>query len=435
MSYEGIPAELLKRGCAEVGDTIALEHDGKMYRGVVMPHHGFSGKEILTLKLSSGYNVGIEVSEKDSIEVVKKAGKKPVAPPPEKPSKSKPKVAMLSTGGTIASFVDYRTGAVHPALSADELAFLVPELSEICDIEPRVVFSILSENMRTQYWRELAFEVAQEFRKGAQGVIIPHGTDTMGYTAAALSFMLRDLPGPVVLVGAQRSSDRPSSDAISNLTAAAHVAVSDIGEVVVVMHGDISDTHFLVHRGTKVRKMHTSRRDAFRSINSPPIAKLVDDKFEYYIPYRRKAGKGADVVVEDSLNSNVVLVSSYPGFTPEHFDFLADRFEGMVVEGTGLGHISTDLLPNVQRATGKGVFVVMTSQCLYGEVNMKVYDAGRDLINAGVIPAGDTLPETAFVKLCWVLGKTKDPKEVRRLMTSNVAGEINDDRQISWFLQ
>ncbi|MEM2900253.1 MAG: Glu-tRNA(Gln) amidotransferase subunit GatD, partial [Thermoplasmata archaeon] len=252
MSYEGLPAELLKKANAEVGDTIELEHDGKKYRGIIMPHHGFSAKEILTLKLSSGYNIGIELKETDKIEVVKKGSMKKGSIPIKKSETSKPKVSMLSTGGTIASFVDYRTGAVHPALSADELAFLVPELEDICRIEPRVVFSILSENMRTQYWQQLALEVAKEFRNGAEGVIIPHGTDTMGYTASALSFMLRDLPGPVVLVGAQRSSDRPSSDAISNLTAAARVAVSDIGEVVVVMHGDISDTHFLVHRGTKI---------------------------------------------------------------------------------------------------------------------------------------------------------------------------------------
>ena len=435
MSYEGLPAEILKKANAEVGDTIELEHEGKKYRGVIMPHHGFSAKEILTLKLSSGYNIGIELKECDKLQVIKKGSKKTEHVRIERRESTKPKVSMLSTGGTIASFVDYRTGAVHPALSADELAFLVPELEGICRIEPRVVFSILSENMRTQYWQQLAREVAKEFRNGAEGVIIPHGTDTMGYTAAALSFMLRDLPGPVVLVGAQRSSDRPSSDAISNLTAAAKVAVSDIGEVVVVMHGDISDTHFLVHRGTKVRKMHTSRRDAFRSINSPPIAKIIDDKFEYYIPYKKKTGKGNDIKLDDSLSHKVVLVSSYPGFTPEHFDFLADNFEGIVVAGTGLGHISSDLLPSVQRATSKGVFVVMTSQCLYGEVNMNVYDAGRDLIKAGIIPAGDMLPETAFVKLCWVLGKTKDPKEVRNLMSQNIAGEITDTRHISWFLQ
>jgi glutamyl-tRNA(Gln) amidotransferase subunit D len=186
---------------------------------------------------------------------------------------------VIGTGGTIASYVDYRTGAVHPALTAQDLIFSVPELTDICNVKAKVLFSVLSENMQVEYWQKLAKEVANELNNGAKGVIIPHGTDTLGYTSSALSFMLQDLNGAVILVGSQRSSDRPSSDANINLIASAKlIAESDLGEVVVVMHGETSDSYCTIHRGTRVRKMHSSRRDAFKSINEGPIGKIMADK-------------------------------------------------------------------------------------------------------------------------------------------------------------
>lgn len=128
--------------------------------------------------------------------------------------------------------------------------------------------------MKPKHWIKIAHEVAKSLNSGDSGVVVAHGTDTMGYTAAALSFMLRDLGKPVILVGAQRSSDRPSSDAAMNLICSVRMSTSDVAEVMVVMHGETGDTYCLAHRGTKVRKMHTSRRDAFRSINDVPIAKV-----------------------------------------------------------------------------------------------------------------------------------------------------------------
>src|SRR5213596_2481379 len=251
---------VLDHAKATHGDTVLVRAKGERYEGTLMPHHGFSGEDILTVKLPSGYNIGIAVGDIDAVEVTAKheATRAERRLPP--PTKDKLTVAVLGTGGTIASYVDYRTGAVHPAVTAEELVFSVPELLDVCNIRARVIYSIYSENLKPENWQRLAREAAKEFESGAAGVVIPHGTHTLHFTTAALSFMLRDLTAPVVVVGAQRSSDRPSSDAATNLLGAARVATADLGEVVAVMHGETSDSFGVIHRGTKVRKMHSSRR-------------------------------------------------------------------------------------------------------------------------------------------------------------------------------
>jgi len=346
--------------------------------------------------------------------------------------RKKPTVAVLGTGGTIASFVDYKTGAVYPALSAQDLVFSVPELTDLCNIRARVLYSILSENMKVEYWQRLAEESAKELNSGAEAVIIPHGTDTLGYTSAALSFMMKNLSGPVILVGSQRSSDRPSSDAFMNLLCSARLASSDLGEVVVVMHGETSDSFCTIHRGTKIRKMHSSRRDAFQSMNEKPLGRVHEDgRIEFESEYRRKA-KG-EVKAETRMEERVSLLYFYPGLKKHFFEKMAEDSKGIVIAGTGLGHVSTDLIPSIEKAIKKGVHVVMTTQCLSGRVGMYVYATGRELANIGVIPGEDMLPETAYVKLMWVLGKTSDPKEVRELMTRNLVGEINESLRLEGF--
>ncbi|MBA4323461.1 MAG: Glu-tRNA(Gln) amidotransferase GatDE subunit D, partial [Odoribacter sp.] len=304
-------------------------------------------------------------------------------------SKGKPVISLISTGGTIASYVDYRTGAVHPALTAEDLTFSVPELTENYNVKAKVLFSILSEDMKVEYWKKLAKEVASELNSGADAVIIPHGTDTMGYTSAALSFMLKNLTGAVILVGSQRSSDRPSSDASMNLLSAAKLAETDFGEVAVVMHGESSDTYSLIHRGTRVRKMHSSKRDAFKSINEKPIGR-IDENVTFFQDYRRRnEGK---TIVNDKIEEKVSLVYFYPGLTPDFFDYTVKNSKGIVIAGSGLGHVSSDLIEIIRKAK---IPIVMTSQCLNGRVNMNVYSTGRDLLNANVIPGEDMLPETA----------------------------------------
>ena len=405
----------------ETGDIIKIIQKNKQYEGVLMPHHEFSGDDIITIKLKTGYNLGVAVDEHTKISLVQKQkiAEKQVKKIPY--DQQKPTISIIGTGGTIACYVDYRTGAVHPASSAEDLAFSVPEIFDVCNVKSQVAYQLLSENISVSHWKTLAEIVAKELNNGAAGVVIPHGTDTLGYTAAALSFMLKDLSGPVVLVGAQRSSDRPSSDAAQNLMAAARVAATtDIGEVLVVMHGETSDTYSMIHRGTKVRKLHTSRRDAFKTINDVPLGKVENGVVTLNTMYRKKTA--GPVTADTTMEEDVSIVYFHPGLKSEDIP----EKKGIVIAGTGLGHVSATLLPRLTTLIQEGTVVVMTSQCLFGRVNMHVYSAGRDLLTAGVITGEDMLPETAYVKLMWALAHVKTRKEIEQLMTTNQAGEISE---------
>lgn len=407
---------------AETGDRIQIENKDFKEEGVLMPHHQFSDDDILTIKLDNGYNIGLKITKDSEITLLEKH-KKVVKKQKEIPfDKNKATISLVGTGGTIACYVDYRTGAVHPASSAKELAFSIPEIFEICNVKTQVAFQILSENIKVDNWIKLASIVADELNNGSKGVVIPHGTDTMGYTGAALSFMLNNLTGPVVLVGAQRSSDRPSSDAAQNLTDAVTLAAkSNLGEVVVAMHGNISDKTTYIHRAAKVRKFHTSRRDAFKTVNDLPLGEVEQGEITLNKPYKKKH-KGK-VTVDDKMESDVSMIYSYPDMKPED---IPER-KGILLLGTGLGHVPTEIIPRIKELSEKkGTIFAMASQCLFGRVNMKVYSTGRDLIKAGVIPCEDMLPETAYVKLMWALAHGKNKKEVKEIMQKNMVGEISN---------
>ncbi len=424
MDYPPKIRALLDEAKASQGDSLRVRARGETYEGVLMPHTSFSGEDILTVKLGNGYNIGIAAEDVERVEVTAKHAAHKLDRKLPAPSKEKPTLAVLGTGGTIASYVDYRTGAVHPAVTAEELVFSVPELLEVANIRAKVVYSIYSEDMKPENWQHLAREAAAELNRGATGVLIPHGTDTLHFTTAALSFMLRDLTGPVVVVGSQRSSDRPSSDAASNLLCGARVATADLGEVVAVMHASTSDAYDWIHRGTKVRKMHSSRRDAFRSMNATPLGKVTPEgPVELTEPVQPRS-KGP-VQVDDKLDLDVALVHFYPGMKPAGLENCLREAHGVVLAGTGLGHTAHDLIPAIHRATRDGIPIVMTTQTLQGRVAMRVYDTGRDLIKAGVLSGEDMLPEVAYVKLMWVLGHTREPKDIAKAMSTNVAGEIN----------
>lgn len=394
-----------------------------------MPRATLSEKQFIVIKLDNGYNVGIKFDDKTFLEKISsEEALKQYKPSIKVEYDSKlPNVAIISTGGTIASRVDYRTGAVHPALTTEDILEFAPEIMNVANIKAEVLFSLLSENMTATHWARIAEEIAKKINEGVDGVVIPHGTDTMSYTAAALAFALRNLPVTVTLVGSQRSSDRPSSDAAMNLYSAVLVAAkAPFAEVVVTMHGETGDTYCLVHRGTKVRKMHTSRRDAFRTINDVPLAKIENGKLIILNRNYKPRTKNREVILENKFDDKVALVKIYPGIPNEIIDFLVDRkYHGIVLEGTGLGHVPEKLFNSLKRAVEEEIPVIMTSQCLWGRINMNVYSTGRELLAIGVIPGEDMLPEVALVKLMWVLAKTRNLNEVRKLMQTNIAGEIN----------
>ena len=415
---------------AEEGCTLSIETSGKSYKGVLMPHHEFSGEDIVILKVKSGYNIGIRIDESAEIEVVSKPVERVKPESAEETKEGLKTIVLIGTGGTIASYVDYRTGAVHPALSTSDMINAVPEIKEVANLKAKVLFSIFSENMTVPHWQKLAEAIAEELDGGADAVIVPHGTDTMGYTASAVSFMLGEVSKPVVFVGAQRSSDRPSSDASCNLMAAAKFCVEGgRAGVFVVMHDGPGDDSFAVHCGTRVRKMHTSRRDAFKSINVPPVAHVdKDGKIVFNTPGR--AVSDAKVEARSAMCTDVVLLQFYPGMDPALFHDVVMKSKGVVIAGSGLGHVNSNMVPLIKEATDAGIIVVVTSQCLNGRTNLNVYNTGRDMLAAGAITVWDMLPETAYTKLMWALANTSSAEAAKVVMQTPLAGEMSDRREL-----
>jgi glutamyl-tRNA(Gln) amidotransferase subunit D len=430
--YRGISFELLNKSGAQVGDRIRIQRNEEVYEGVLIPRTELGDERIIVIKLGSGYNIGVKVTPDTTIEVTGKGSKPTFLRPPLPPSREGlPKVAVISTGGTIASRVDYRTGSVEPALNAEDLYSVVPELSDIAQVTADVLYTEFSENLTVNHWKEIATTVWKYYEKTMQGVVICHGTDTMAYTGAALSFALQNLPIPVVLVGSQRSSDRPSSDAATNLIGAVSIAAtSPCSEVVLVMHEKTSDDFLVVHRATRARKCHTSARDAFRSINSQPLARydLIKKKFEFLENFRKRR-QDETPVLKPEFDDKVALIKFYPNMNPALIDWHVDHgYRGLVLEGTGLGHVSRYCYDSIKRSVDRGLLVGMSSQCIWGQVNMNVYYTGRDLLSLGLLPLEDMVPETALVKMMWAFGQTKDVKKVSALMLSNIVGEISSRR-------
>jgi glutamyl-tRNA(Gln) amidotransferase, subunit D len=408
----------------EVGDIVEVQFDGDKIIGRVMPRTELDPPGLLTLKLSNGYNVGVSLKGV-SLKVLKKSEQKhkPIQESEEEEKYSAGEfVSLISTGGTIASRVEYETGAVKPALYAKDLLTLVPELASITKVKTRILMSILSEDMKPSYWTEIAKAVYEEIKSGACGVVVAHGTDTMGYTAAALSFALPKLSVPVVLVGAQRSSDRPSSDAYFNLINAVKFArFADASGVFVCMHSSTSDPTSWILTGTKVRKMHTSARYAFKPINARAVA-LVNGDIKML---ERTKPRGGETVLKAGFSEKCSLIYSYPGLSQRVLEALCADCEGVVFAGTGLGHVPSYLLDSISQLKKRGVLFFMTSQCYFGRVNMNVYTTGRRLLSAGVVPLEDMLPETAYVKLCWCVANFPREK-VEEVMRTNLVGEISE---------
>lgn len=427
--YEGDALKFLRRAKAGIGDVLEVSTDWGSITGTLVPHYMHGDRDKIVLKLRSGYNVGLSVAGLKG-GVVKTRGKAPAfnPPPPPKAGKGLPRVLLLGTGGTIASRVDYRTGAVHPAVSSEDLHALVPELSGVADVEPRIAMNIFSENITPANWSKIANIVSRAVREGFAGVVVTHGTDTLGYTAAALSFALAGIPIPVVLVGAQRSPDRPSSDATLNLIAGVSVAArAPFSGVYVAMHLNESDDKVAVHRGTRVRKNHTSRRDAFTSVGVPLAAVWGRDGLEVVERNLPPRGAGANFRPRAKFDQRVVLLKSYPSMPGRMIRAARSQgMRGLVLEGTGLGHVNRECVKGVREFSRKGGVVAMTSQCVNGRVNLEVYDTGRDLLDAGAIPLEDMLAETALVKAMWVLGNYRNPSEAKRALTENIVGEVTE---------
>lgn len=426
--YRGAGLKLLSKHGVSVGDSVMIAtEDGEM-SGVLMPRYESASEDYIVIKLKSGYNTGIQAGKIKSMTKFPKNGAAAPAKAHEiAENKNLPKIALISTGGTIASKIDYRTGGVHAALSASELYQSVPELASHASIDPEVLLSEYSENLKPEHWSMIAEKVAEKIKSGKyRGIIVSHGTDTMHYTAAALSFALQGLSIPVMLVGAQRSSDRPSSDAALNLLGATvFAAKSEYAGVFVAMHAGTSDDAIACHLGTRVRKNHTSRRDAFESIDVTPLALVRNNAVEMQKSEIKLAKRSeGSLAAKTKFDDRVALLKYHPGFDPKMIEHAAKAgYRAIVLEGTGLGHVSKECFPSLKKAADAGLLVCMTSQCIWGRVRMTVYDTGRDLLDIGVIPLSDMISETATVKAMWALANAKDAKSA---MQKNLANEISE---------
>jgi glutamyl-tRNA(Gln) amidotransferase subunit D len=426
--YKGEALQALRKAEAQIGDILRIKKDGKIYEGILIPSSECTDEKHLVIKLKSGYNIGVRVTPTTEIGKIGKGAKPTFKPPPlAEQNTNLPRVTIISTGGTIASRVDYRTGAVHPALTASDLYSVVPELANIARIDAQILFSLFSENIAAKHWTEIAKSVAAQIAEGVEGVVVAHGTDTLGYTAAALSFALQNLPVPIILVGSQRSADRPSSDAATNLIGAVTIAAkAPFAEVAVAMHEKPSDISIVIHKGTKVRKCHTSRRDAFKSINTSPIATVQNQKIIMQTEDYKKRDSTRKLVLKPEFSEKVALLKFHPSMNPQIIKNLVEnRYKGIILEGTGLGHVGRQCHEAIKEAVNQNIIVGMTSQCTWGRLNMNVYDSGRDLLALGVIPMEDMLSETALVKLMWIFGQTGNVEEAKKLLMTNIAGELS----------
>ncbi len=435
--YKGQALEVLQKYQVRVWGQAHIVTTRGDFIGTVLPRAENDDDLHIVIKISTGYNIGIDIET--ILKMEEKGYKKASYKIPEKEfpkTPGLPKVKLFGTGGTIASRLDYRTGAVIPAFSPGELYGAVPELADICNLETEKVFAVFSENMGPKQYISLAKAIGKEIEKGVDGIVIGHGTDTLHHTGAALTFMCQNLPIPVILVGSQRSSDRPSSDAALNLMHAMKAAgESDIAEVMVCMFGPTSDDYGLLHKGTRVRKMHSSYRSTFRTIGDTPLARISRKEIHTIKTEYNKRRQDKKVTILPYFSKEVTMLYYYPGMSPDVLDALVDiGYKGIIFVGTGLGHVNKELYPAIERAHKKGVHMYMTLQTIWGYVHMFVYDTGRDMMAKGIIPAGNMLPEVAWVKLSWILGQTRDPDEVKRLMLRPINDEITNREPYNGYL-
>src|SRR3989344_4538865 len=417
------------------GDKVKLVAKQETVEGILMPS---SDANVVLLKLDNGYNVGFEKKEITKMEVLLKKNEKKVQERKVIQDENLPIISILHTGGTIASKVDYRTGGVVASFSPAELVEMFPELQTIANIDSELISQMWSDDLRFAHFSLIAKKIEEHIKKGTKGIIIGMGTDNLAVAAAALSFIVEASPVPIIFVGAQRSSDRGSSDAAMNLVCAAEfITKTDFGGVAICMHETASDETCSILPAAKTYKLHSSRRDAFKPINADPLARINFKTKKIEFIQKEYPQKSAKLILRPNMEEKVGLLKIHVNMFPEQFEFFADkRYKGLVIEGTGLGHtpgqtpnpeaaLHKKIYPAIKKLIDSGCIVVMATQCLFGGVNMNVYDKGRDLLHLGVIPGKDMLANTALVKLSWLLGNYSK-EEAKKMVGENLRGEINE---------
>ena len=422
--YHGNSLEFLRTNKISIGNSVKILAD-ITYVGIIMPRYEHGDDKHIVLKLKSGYNIGLEIEKIEKIEKTSSSEKITEVNTKIEKNEKIPNILLLSTGGTIASKIDYRTGAVTPVLTAEELNSSVPELVKIANVDAKVLFSEYSENIMPKQWVKIAEAITRYSESNYTGIIIAHGTDTMHYTSSYLSFALAGFPIPIALVGSQRSSDRASSDAALNLIGAAKFLTEcKTNGVYVIMHQDENDDKIACHFGTRVRKNHTSKRGAFQTVGNEPAFLIFNDRIHNNSNANFFTANEFEPKI--NLNEKVALVKYHPGYDPNILKNIIDTgYKAIIFEGTGLGHIGENMYSTIKMAQQKGIFMGMTSQCIDGRVRMTVYESGRDLLDLGIIPLEDMIPEVALVKSMWATGKTEKCDEIKEIMLDKIASEFS----------
>lgn len=426
MYSEEIRDRLEEKGI-ETGDLIKV--NGRA--GKLMPKPESGDPEVLILKLENGYNIGMEPEEIELVE--KKDVNSDEKQIDLRHSEDKPDILIIHTGGTIASRVSYEEGGVKPAFSPEDLVQMYPEVAEEVNLHSEFLAQLYSSDMEPEHWQMIA-ERIDEIKDEYDGIIVGHGTDTMAYTGAALTMMLKDIDTGVLLLGAQRSSDRPSSDSAMNLYCSSKfLAETDFKGVGICMHQTIEDEKCVILPAAKCRKMHTSRRDAFEPINVEPFGTVNHQTGEITANFETSEG---EYEFRPELEKDVRTVKMKPGMNIDEIEFLVEKKpEGVIIEGTGLGHGPvkerdeiTGHHPEIRKKISElteNSLVAMSSQCINGRVDMNVYDYGLKMQEAGVISSEDMHPELAYVKMMWSLGNAESREEAEELFQKDINGEIN----------
>ena len=415
---------------AKAGDRVEIHLTKIIYEGILL-ESSEDEKAIVLLKLDSGYNIGFNKKDVLEIKLLKKEEevKEKVNLEAEK---GKPNIAMIITGGTIAARLNPKKGGVDWLTSPDMLFKFYPELfKKVNVIKVEVPFMKASEDMDYKDWQKIA-KVAEKLLNDSniKGIIVTHGTDFLHYTSAALSFFLTNLNKPVALTYSQRSIDRASSDANLNLQCAANTVLSDMAEVVLVGHATSNDNFCYAMPGTKVRKLHTSKRDAFKVVNSKPFAEVYPDKFVKIAYYNLRHTKKCKA--DTKFEEKVALVKFYPGQSPDILDYyVKNKYKGIVIEVGGLAHVATKRARNswikkLKEVINKGLIVCAAAQTIYGRLDPLVYSNGREILDTGVIYLEDMLAETAYVKLGWILGHSEWKNKIKEKMLENISNELNN---------
>ncbi|MBN1175153.1 Glu-tRNA(Gln) amidotransferase subunit GatD [Candidatus Woesearchaeota archaeon] len=416
---------------------VKVKVNGTEFKGKLLPKEG----ESYVLKLDSGYNVGIFPKNIESVEELEEEQTLQEQQNSDSiiQNEDLPKIKILHTGGTIASKVDYKTGGVIADFTPEALIGMFPELTEIANIESQFMGNMWSDDFRFAHFNQLASAVLDGVNSGINKFIVTSGTDFLHYLSSALSFVLKDVPASVAVVGAQRSSDRGSSDAGMNLIGAAvYLSKTNFQGVVTCMHASVEDTTCNIIHGTHARKMHSTRRDAFQSINTPIIA-TVD--------YEKRTVKQIEIMneIKSEIPSRlplfkedlkVGLLYSKPNLYAQ--EILAyQNFDGLILAGSGLGHFPIskpnddcsehEKIKSAISELAKSIPVAMSVQTINGRVHMNVYSPGRELQEMGVIGHGSVMtPETSYIKLSWLLSNYSK-EEVKEFYTKDVVGELNSN--------